>query len=110
LRFISCFGEIQHSGISRAKVRALFPVTEKWIGIRLLAGPLQPKNSCKSGLTPAAPKIEMLKALYVDRPCGDLRPLEAILSVLQMGPVVIFWPGGPPVLANASLAADLQKT
>ena len=31
------------------------------------------------------------------------------MTVLAMGSVVIFWPGGPPLVADASVVSDLPK-
>ena len=42
----------------------------------------------------------MLTGFYVERPCSDVRLWEALMTVLRMGAVVIFWPGGPPVVAE----------
>ena len=50
-----------------------------------------------------------LKFLYVERPCGDMRLWESLMTVLAMGSVVIFWPGGPPLVADASVVSDLPK-
>jgi hypothetical protein len=52
---------------------------------------------------------EMLKSFFVDRPCGDLRLWQALISVLRMGSVVIFWPGGPPVVFNESVGSNLPR-
>jgi hypothetical protein len=105
--FVQCFGETQHSGISRDAVRSLFPVVvaeskpDHW---RVRYGA---KDSCLVCVTPLASDPHRLKSLYVDRPCGDLRLWEALLFILRMGSVVIFWPGGPPVVSDDAIAADL---
>ncbi len=52
---------------------------------------------------------EMLKSFVVDRACGDLRFWEALISVLRMASVVIFWPGGPPVVSDDGVGSTLPK-
>ena len=45
------------------------------------------------------PDNEPLKGLMVSRPAGEMRLWEALLTVLQMGQIIIFWPGSPPLIA-----------
>jgi hypothetical protein len=51
----------------------------------------------------------MLKSLCVERPCGDARLWDALISVVKMGSVAMFWPGGPPVVADEGVASNLPK-
>ena len=105
--YLQCFGESERSGISRAAVRSLFPVIEEESEPDFWRVRYDNKNSCDIAVTAMTSDEEMLKSFYVDRPCGDLRLWEGLLSVLRMGSVVIFWPGGPPVVAVEAVAADL---
>ena len=105
--FVQCFGETQHAGISRDAVRSLFPIVEAESNPDHWRVRYDPENSCIVGVTPLASDPHRLKALYVDRPCGDLRLWESLLSILRMGSVVIFWPGGPPVVSDHAIAANL---
>lgn len=102
-----CFlGETERVGIPRDAVCSLFPVEKEsepdfW-HIRY-----DDKNSCDIGVTPRESERGMLQGMYVDRPCGDLRLWEGLLSVLRMGTVAMFWPGGPPIIASEDTAAEL---
>lgn len=107
--YLQCFGESELSGISRTAVRSLFPIIEEESESDYWRVRYDDKNSCDIGVTSVASEKEMLKSLYIDRPCGDLRLWEGLLSVLRMGSVVIFWPGGPPVVADDAVAANLPK-
>jgi hypothetical protein len=105
--YLQCFGQSGRSGISRAAVKSLFPVLEEESEPDYWRVRYDNKNSCEIGVTAMTSDKEMLKSFYVDRPCGDLRLWEGLLSVLRMGSVVIFWPGGPPVVALEAVTADL---
>lgn len=105
--FLPSLRESEQTGRSRAAVRSLFPIVEKdsepcYGRIRY-----DDKNSCHIGVTGVTPNQEMLKSLSVERPRGDWRFREGLIPVPPMGPVVIFWPGGPPVAANKTVAAKL---
>jgi len=93
-------------GISRAAVRALFPVVE---------GSSEPDywnvrydrvNSCTIRVTPAKSNRDLITSLGVNRPCGDVRFWEAVLAILQMGPVILYWPGGGPLVGSDRVAAE----
>ena len=45
----------------------------------------------------------------MDRPCAHPKLWDALASLLRMGHIVIFWPGGPPVVANDEIAAVLPN-
>jgi hypothetical protein len=107
--YLQCFGESERSGISRVAVRSLFPVIEEESEPDYWRVRYDVKNFCDIGVTAVASDRDMLKSLYVDRPCADVRLWEGLFSVLRMGSIVIFWPGGPPAVADDAVAADLPK-
>jgi hypothetical protein len=107
--YLQCFGESEQRGISRAAVRSLFPIVEEKSEPDYWRVKYDDRNSCDIGVAAVTSSNEMLKSLYVDRPCGDLRLWEGLLSALRMGSVVIFWPGGPPIVADDATAAKLPK-
>lgn len=93
-------------GVSRSAVRSLFPIDEKsepdyWSVFydRL--------NSCKINVTASKSDNELITSLSANRPCGDVRFWEAVLAILRMGPVILYWPGGGPLVGNNAIAADL---
>ncbi len=105
--FVQCFGETQHSGISRDAVRSLFPIVEAESKPDLWRVRYDPENSCLLYVSSLGSTPQRLKSLCVERPCGDLRLWEALLAILRMGSIVIFWPGGPPVVSDDAIAANL---
>jgi hypothetical protein len=107
--YVQCFGESERTGISRVAVRSLFPVIEEESEPDYWRIRYDDKNSCDIGVTAVTSNTEMLKSLFVDRPCGDLRLWEALISVLRMGSVLIFWPGGPPVVSDERVGSHLPK-
>jgi hypothetical protein len=107
--YLQCFGETETTGISRTVVRSFFPITEVDSEPDYWRVRYDSKNSCEIGITPLASGREMLTGLFVNRPCGDLKLWEGLLRVLRMGCVVMFWPGGPPVLAEGTSTSDLPK-
>lgn len=91
-------------GVPRASLRALFPVDEKsapdyWSVFYDRA------NSCNINLIPSKSDNELITSLAVNRPCGDVRFWESILAILRIGPVMLYWPGGGP-LVSSELAAE----
>lgn len=107
--YTQCFGETERTGIHRTAVRGLFPVIEEDSEHDCWRLRYDDKNSCDIGVTALASEPEMLTGLYVERPCADVRLWEALMMVLRMGSVVIFWPGGPPVVAENVNPSRLPK-
>ncbi|HEY2118845.1 MAG TPA: hypothetical protein VGH37_06630 [Candidatus Acidoferrum sp.] len=107
--FVQCVGKSERLGIPRAAIRSLFPIIEKESEPDYWSIRYDDKNSCYIGVTPATSDNQFLSGLYVDRPCGDLRLWEGLLSIFRMGSVVIFCPGGSPVVAEQTVAGDLPQ-
>ncbi|MGC2530397.1 MAG: hypothetical protein WA639_21830 [Candidatus Acidiferrum sp.] len=107
--YLDCFGDTKTKGISRTLVRSLFPVAKDESEPNYWRVRYDKKNSCEIGLTPLTSNPEMLAGLFVNRPCADLRLWDGLVRILQMGCVVIFWPGGPPVVAEGTPTSDLPK-
>ncbi len=107
--FLDCFGETKALGISRALVRSFFPVVEGESEPDYWQVRYDKKNRCQIGVTPLASDREMLAGLFVNRPCADLKLWEGLVRILRMGCVVIFWPGGPPVVAEGTSTSDLPQ-
>jgi hypothetical protein len=104
--YLQCFAG-EPVGIPRAGVRALFPIVEEKSEPDYWSVHYDPANSCKINVTPSESDSELITSLSVNRPCGDLRFWESVLAILRMGPVVLYWPGGGPVVSGDEVAADL---
>jgi hypothetical protein len=109
--YLRCVGPDEQSGISRAAVRSLFPVVEEKSEKDNWRVRYDAQDECDVGVDPApASPDEMLNGLSVNRPCGNLKFWQALLAVLRMGAVVIFWPGGPPVVADEAVVEFLPPS
>lgn len=104
--FVQCYGETENSGLPLEAVRALFPVIDEEEGV----GCWVVRYDDLNGFDIYAGKIaESLSHFMVSRPTGDIRLWEALLSVMKMGKVVMFWPGGPPLLAKDASIEGLPE-
>ncbi len=93
-------------GISRAAVRALFPVVEESSEPDYWSVRYDRANSCTIRVTPAKSNRDLITSLGVNRPCGDVRFWESVLAILRMGPVILYWPGGGPLVGSDLVAAE----
>lgn len=107
--YIQCFGKTEQLGIPLSAVRALFPIVEEKSEPNYWRFWYDSKNSCEVGITATPSNPEMLSGLFVNRPCSDFRLWDALFSVLSMGSVVVFWPGGPPVVAAGTSSEKLPE-
>ncbi len=102
--FIACFKGGEPAGIRRADVRTLFPVDQSRSEPDYWSVYYDDLNSCHIGVTPLDSDPGQMKALCVFRPCGDLRLWGALLAVLRLGSVVLYFPGDAPPLVASELA------
>ena len=107
--YVQCFGESEKTGISRTAVRALFPVVAEESQPDYWRIRYDDKNACHIGVIAVPSDDKMVKSIVVQRPCGDPKLWDALISVMKMGSVVMFWPGGPPVVTDESVASNLPK-
>jgi hypothetical protein len=98
--FLRCFGEQSQTGIDRATVRSLFPVDESRSEPNYWRVCFDHENHCEIGVKPLAHDGTKLQSLYVHRPCGDIRLWNALLKILRLGSVVLWFAGSPSVLAE----------
>jgi len=93
--------------ISRAELRSLFPVVEEESEPDYWKIRYDPLNTCHVGVTAVTSASDLLSSFYVERPCGDPRLWEALFRVLNHGPIVLYFPGGPPIVASNQVGAAL---
>jgi hypothetical protein len=103
--FLQCFAG-EPPGISRGAVRALFPIVEEASEPDHWRVRYDSTNSCTVSITPAKSNNELITSLCINRPCGDLQFWESVLTILRMGSVMLYWPGGGPLVAGQSLADE----
>jgi hypothetical protein len=105
--YVQCFGETEKTGISRTAVRALFPIVAEESQPDYWRVRYDDKNACHIGAIALPSDEKMLKSIVVERPCGESKLWDALISVMKMGSVVMFWPGGPPVVCDGAVASNL---
>ena len=107
--YVQCFAKTAELGLSLATVRERFPVLAEQSELNYWRVRFDATNSCDVGITPLESDSTRLKSLYVNRPCAHPELWNALVFLLQLGHVVIFWPGGPPVVWDADVAKQLPK-
>jgi hypothetical protein len=66
------------------------------------------QNSCDVYLS--ADGATLVQGLSINRPCGDLRLWDALASILELGYVVLYFPGcKAPVIANLNVRQHLPE-
>jgi hypothetical protein len=106
--YLQCFAG-EPLGISRAAIRALFPIDEENSEPDYWSIHYSPTDSCKISVTASESDAKLITSLCVYRPCGEARFWESVLSVLRMGPVMLYWPGGGPVVASQMAANEFPR-
>lgn len=107
--YVNWVGRSEQVGISRAEIRSLFPVVEEASEPDYWRVRYDEKSICHVGVVPLKTDATMLASLYVDRPCAEPKLWDALVSALRIGSAVLFWPGGPPVVASAEVIKDLPN-
>ena len=105
--FIQCFGETELSGLSRDAVRALFPIDESSSQKDYWKVKYDDRNQADIDVTPLQADDRRLLHLCVNRPCAEQKLWDALFSILTMGEVVVFFPGGPLIVSSEKTAATL---
>ncbi len=108
--YLQCYAGGNPAGVSRAEVRALFPIVDEESEANYWQVRYDGTNSCTIGVDVLKGDAAKIQSLCVYRPCGDALFLEAILALLRMGSVMLVFPGcSAPLVASASVVADLPE-
>ena len=107
--YLQCFGETERLGLPRDSIRALFPVDEASSEPDYWRLRYDGQNSCDIGVHTLATDGSKLADFYVERPCGDIRLWDSLFTVLNMGSVVLFFPGGPLVIAKETSGTGIPE-
>ena len=106
--FVHCFRDGEVAGVSRQQVRDAFGsfLTEggayDW---QLYYGEA---DSCDVMLGVDDADKSLLRSFTVLRPCGDVRFWDAMVSILRLGNLVLFFPAScPPLIADSGVAPHL---
>lgn len=100
--FIQCFQDGESAGIARADLRDafgdyLYENKPDFWQLRYDA-----TNSCDVYLTAEDADIGKVQGFCVNRPCADERLWDALASILTLGNVVLYFPGGQAPLVGSS--------
>lgn len=96
-------------GIGRTELRALFPIIETESEPDYWKVQYDPVNTCHIGVTALGLANDLLSSFYVERPCHDPRFWEALFRVLSRDSIVLYFPGGPPIVASTEVGTALSK-
>ena len=107
--YVQCFGESEKTGLPRTAVRALFPIVAEESQPDYWRVRYDDKNACHIGVISVPSDEKMLKSIVVERPCGEPKLWDALISVLKMGSVVLFWTGSPPLVSDGGAATNLPQ-
>ena len=107
--YVQCFGETEKLGLSRDAVRDLFPVDEASSEPDYWKLRYDSREECDIGVNPFEANAAKLSGFNVHRPCRELRLWDSLFTVLNMGSVVIFFPGGPLIVEQKTSAAGLPE-
>jgi hypothetical protein len=95
------------SGVSRHLIEESFAprIAEKHSNLlRVRYGPC---DECAVFLKPLGDSDELIHFLTIERPCGDERLWQDVLSMLRLGNGVLYFPGGRPMMADIATAEHL---
>jgi len=95
--------------LSRDTVRSLFPVVEPESNTEFWRVQYRPDDSCDFYLGLDESDVARIRDFMVSRPCGDERFWSAMISVLQMGSVTMYWPGSPIIVAAGTSVVGLPE-
>ena len=65
------------------------------------------QNSCDVFAGGRSEGSDLITGFTVNRPCGDQRLWDALISILRIPRMVLYFPGGRPLIADASTAEHL---
>lgn len=110
--YLQCFDNCEPAGIARRTLHGLFAEgslndseQDSW---RLKYDAL---NSCDLHLTALESNPDLVHAVGVHRPCGDLRLWQALFELMKHGHWVLYWPGdSPPLTLVATTKEHLPES
>jgi hypothetical protein len=106
--FVQCFDRGEPAGLPWASIRRLFPVVDAESEPDNWSVRYDALNRCSICVSPLESDTALVESLCVFRPCGDLRLWEALLAVMRLGAVVLYFPGNaPPLIASGDVAQHL---
>ena len=106
--YVQSFQNGELEGIPRERVRVAFGayLTETEPDFWQLR--YDEANSCDVSLTVHATEPSVVRGFTVHGPCADQRLWDALASILTLGDIVLYFPGGrAPLVARSSVTEQL---
>jgi hypothetical protein len=107
--FLRCLDGDCNLGLPRDAIRGLFPVIEEQSEPDRWCVSYGTTDVCDIYVTGYPSHDERLSFLMVERPCRDARLWESLFAILKMGRMVLYFPGGSPLVANEAVGASLPR-
>jgi hypothetical protein len=103
--FVQCFQVGESATIPRSAVRALFPVVESRSDTSSWQVEYDELHSCTFYVDEPRPGDDAMDGFMLNRPTRHPRLWDALFQVLQLGPVVLYFPGCDAPLVASEFAA-----
>jgi hypothetical protein len=108
--FLNCFERGEPAGIPRATIRPLFPVLDDESEPDDWKVWYDEENWCNVHVTGLPTDPSLIQGLCVYRPCGDLRFWQALVEIMRLGPITLYFPGDAPPLVASKCAGEQLPT
>lgn len=100
--YLVSFTNQRPSGIARAAIHAAFGDDVRWVDER--TGRIE--GYCSIHLTPLDADPNLVSCVSINRPCGE-RFWDSLYEIMRLGNVVLFVPGGRPLIAESAVPTDI---
>jgi hypothetical protein len=107
--FVQCFQNGEFAGLHRQCVRDIFGTCLIETEPNFWHLRYDDTNSCNLYLTSHDSDPRMVSGITVNRPCGDERLWDALASILALGNVELYFPGGPLLVYRISVKQHLPQ-
>jgi hypothetical protein len=106
--YLQCFHKGEPASVPRQSVRQLFGEYLTEIERDLWRWGFDAVNSCDVYLTSNKRDPSRIQGLMVSRPIQDARLFDALLAILKLGNVVLYFPGGrAPLVADRKMVEHM---
>src|SRR5713101_7523405 len=106
--YIQCHEAGKPAGIPRAIIRRLFPVVEAESERDCWRVRYTDLHACTIYVGTLQSDVEMVHWICLDRPCGIMQFWDSVFEVMQLGNVVLYFPGcASPLIALESVGPHL---
>jgi hypothetical protein len=108
--YLNCFDHGKPAGVPVLSVRALFPVVDNESDPDYWKVRYGESVWCKIRVALLPTDVTLVTHLGVCRPLRDMRFWEAILAVMRLGAVALYFPGdAPPLVASEFAGQQLPR-